>query len=117
LSAEASGADPSVRPFRRINASDIQFLEETIDRYDRELPPLREFIVPAGARPAAGLHLARSVCRRAERRLVTLLRTEQPEISPSLTAYLNRLGDLLFVLARTVNHRAGCREVPWRKQS
>ena len=115
LSAETAGADPSVRPYRQIGPSDVRFLEETIDRCDRELPPVREFILPTGNGAAAGLHLALSVCRRAERRLVTLARDGGQKGSPNLTAYLNRLGDLLFVLARTVNRQAGCDEVPWRK--
>ena len=115
LSAETAGADPSVRPYRQISPSDVRFLEETIDRCDRELPPVREFILPTGNGAGAGLHLALGVCRRAERRLVSLLRADEPGISCNLTAYLNRLGDLLFVLARTVNRQAGCGEVPWRK--
>jgi cob(I)alamin adenosyltransferase len=115
--AELAVRDPAARSPRRIGPLHVQAVEEAIDRYEETLEPLREFILPAGARAAAGLHLARTVCRRAERRLVTLARDSQPEISPSLTAYLNRLSDLLFVLARTVNARAGYREVRWRKQS
>jgi cob(I)alamin adenosyltransferase len=110
--AELGGADPAAAGPRRVGPTQIQALEEAIDRYQEMLPPLEEFILAGGVRPAAGLHLARTVCRRAERRLVTLLRAEGPEVSANLTAYLNRLGDLLFVLARTVNRQAGCREVP-----
>jgi cob(I)alamin adenosyltransferase len=95
-----------------IGPAEVRALEEAIDRYQEGLPPLGEFIVPGGVRPAAQLHHARTVCRRAERRVVALLRAEAPEISPSLMAYLNRLGNLLFVLARTVNRQAGYHEVP-----
>lgn len=115
LSAEAAGADPALRPYRPIDASDVQFLEETIDRYDRQLAPVREFILPAGARAATGLYLALGVCRRAERRLVTLARHAEHKVSPDVMAYVNRLGDLLFVLARTVNRQAGSSETCWRK--
>jgi cob(I)alamin adenosyltransferase len=98
----AAGAGPA----------EVRALEEAIDRHDQGLPLVKGFVVPGGVRPAAQLHLARTVCRRAERRLITLLRAEEPQLNPSLTAYLNRLGDLLFVLARSVNHQAGYCEVP-----
>jgi cob(I)alamin adenosyltransferase len=104
-SADPGGADPAQGP-RKIGPAQIRAIEEAIDRFQDALPPLGDFILPGGVRAAAGLHVARTVCRRAERRLVTLLRAEQAEISPNLTAYLNRLGDLLFVLARTVNAAA-----------
>ena len=113
--AELGVPDPAAQRSRKIGPAHIQAMEEAIDHYEESLEPLREFILPAGVRVAAGLHVARAVCRRAERRLVTLARTAEGEISPSLTAYLNRLGDLLFVLARVANARAGYREVPWRK--
>lgn len=117
IQAELGAPDPAAPQSRKIGPAQIQAIEEAIDHYEEGLEPLREFILPAGARAAAGLHLARTVCRRAERRLVTLMRDGQPVTPPSLTAYLNRLGDLLFVLARTVNLQAGYREVPWRKES
>lgn len=90
-------------------------MERAIDRYQASLEPLGEFILPGGSRAAAGLHHARTVCRRAERRLVSLARESPPAISAGLTAYLNRLGDLLFVLARRVNSLSGRGEVPWQK--
>jgi cob(I)alamin adenosyltransferase len=93
-----------------VGPAEVRALEEAVDRYQEGLPPLGEFIVPGGVRPAAQLQSARTVCRRAERRLVTLLRAEAAEISPSLTAYMNRLGDLLFVLARVVDQQAGRRK-------
>ena len=86
-------------------------LEHAIDECERELDPLRSFILPGGTPKAAALHLARTVCRRAERRVVTLRReSEVPEI---VARYLNRLSDLLFMLARVANRRAGAGEVTW----
>jgi cob(I)alamin adenosyltransferase len=86
-------------------------LEGTIDRFEEELPPLKRFILPGGCEAGARLHLARTVCRRAERRLAAL--AEQEEVPPVILAYTNRLSDLLFVLARLANHRAGAREIAW----
>jgi cob(I)alamin adenosyltransferase len=97
----------------RISAEQIDDLEKAIDRFEMELTPLRNFILPGGTPSAAMLHFARSVCRRAERRLVSLLR-DQPGLSPNLLIYLNRLSDLLFVLARLANHRAGQAETIWK---
>jgi cob(I)alamin adenosyltransferase len=88
-------------------------LEAAIDRYDEPLPPLREFILPGGSRLAAELHLARTVCRRAERLAVTLSATSPVE--PNALRYLNRLSDLLFVLARSANAAAGVADVTWKK--
>jgi cob(I)alamin adenosyltransferase len=85
--------------------------EQTIDRADEELPPLRAFVLPAGTPKAAALHLARTVCRRAERSVVHLA-AEAPVPSLFVT-YLNRLSDLLFTLARLANHRAGSGDVTW----
>ena len=93
-----------------VTDADIQRLEDWIDRFEAELPPLRRFILPGGNRAGALLHLSRTVCRRAERSIVAL-GTERVE--PHLLAYVNRLSDLLFVLARAVNHRAGQPEVEW----
>ena len=84
---------------RKIDAEKVRQMEREIDRFEAELPPLTQFIIPGADQGSALLHLARTVCRRAERRLVTLIRDE-PEISPLLLSYLNRLSDLLFVLAR-----------------
>ena len=90
--------------------ADVQRLEEWIDRFDVELPPLRRFILPGGGRAGAGLHLSRTVCRRAERSIVAL---GTGAVEAPLLAYINRLSDLLFVLARAVNHRSGHPEVEW----
>jgi cob(I)alamin adenosyltransferase len=84
-------------------------LEHLIDRFDQEAPPLRRFILPGGAPAGAALHVARTVCRRAERRIVSL----SPPVDQVLVRYVNRLSDLLFALARAVNHRAGAAETEW----
>jgi cob(I)alamin adenosyltransferase len=86
-------------------------LEQAIDRWDRELPALRQFVLPGGTRAAAALHLARTVCRRAEREVVAL--AAQAEVDPAVLVYLNRLSDLLFVAARLANHRGGQAETLW----
>jgi cob(I)alamin adenosyltransferase len=112
--AEAPGVGSQGSGGRRLDPADVRTLEEAIDRYAGPLRPLSQFILPAGTPAAATLHVARAVCRRAERRLVTLARQGEPKTSPTLLAYLNRLSDLLFVLSRAVNSRAGCPEVPWR---
>ena len=85
--------------------------ERLIDEADRELPPLRAFVLPAGTPKAAALHLARTVCRRAERSVVHLSRESQ--VPPLFVVYLNRLSDLLFTLARLANHRDGVGDVTW----
>ncbi len=88
----------------------IKELEQAIDDGDAELEPLRSFIVPGGTPKAAALHVARTVCRRAERRVIAL---DQEEIPAIVIVYLNRLSDLLFTLARVANRRAGAGEVTW----
>ena len=95
----------------RLTEADVARLERAIDRFDDELPPLRTFVLPGGSEAAARLHVARTVARRAERRLVQL--SEQESVRPLLLQYLNRAGDLLFVLARLVNARVGVADVPW----
>jgi cob(I)alamin adenosyltransferase len=94
-----------------LDATDVGRLEQHIDHFDSRLPDLKRFILPGGARGGALLHQARTVCRRAERRLVALAESE-PIPSP-MTAYLNRLSDLLFVAARLENHHQGVDEVTW----
>jgi cob(I)alamin adenosyltransferase len=96
----------------RIGDADVRALEEIIDRMEADLPPLKNFILPAGHVLAAQLHLARTVCRRAERRLVAF--AAGAAVEPRLIHYLNRLADLLFVMARWCNRRAGVAEVEWR---
>lgn len=91
----------------------IAEMETWMDAADQELPALRAFILPGGTRGAAALHLARTVCRRAERAVVHLATLEPVE--EGTVTYLNRLSDLLFVFARLENHRAGAGDVEWRK--
>jgi cob(I)alamin adenosyltransferase len=94
-----------------LSAGRVAAFERAIDAADQELPPLRAFILPAGDPKAAALHLARTVCRRAERGVVRLAgESEVPEL---FLIYLNRLSDYLFTLARLANHRAGRGEVTW----
>jgi cob(I)alamin adenosyltransferase len=108
-------ADPAARIAPRVTKAalagdDIARLEGWIDRLEGELTPLRRFVLPGGALAAATLHVARTVCRRAERRVESLGRDA---VQPGLLVYLNRLSDLLFVLARAVNRRSGLGDVEW----
>jgi cob(I)alamin adenosyltransferase len=93
-----------------LGADDVGRLEGWIDRLEAELPPLRRFILAGGSPAGATLHLARTVCRRAERRIVSLGAGAAAE---DMIQYMNRLSDLLFVMARAVNHRAGQGEIEW----
>ncbi|MFV9507348.1 MAG: cob(I)yrinic acid a,c-diamide adenosyltransferase [Oscillochloridaceae bacterium umkhey_bin13] len=95
----------------RIGAEEVAWLEATIDELEAELAPLRQFILPGGTPGAAQLHLARTVCRRAERWVVSLRQEET--LNPQVLTYLNRLSDLLFVAARVANARANTPDVPW----
>lgn len=95
----------------QIDDARISDLEHAIDECDKELEPLRAFIVPGGSPKAAALHVARTVCRRAERRVISL--QKDVEIPPIVVVYLNRLSDLLFTLARVANNRAGAGDVTW----
>jgi cob(I)alamin adenosyltransferase len=88
----------------------VQF-EQVMDEAEQELAPLRSFVLPAGTPKSAGLHLARTVCRRAERSVVHL--AHDNEVPPLFIVYLNRLSDLLFTLARLANHREGVRDIAW----
>lgn len=95
----------------RIDDGRIEELERAIDTCEQELETLRSFIIPGGTPKAAALHVARTVCRRAERRVVSL--ASDVELPPLVVIYLNRLSDLLFMLARVANRRAGAGEVTW----
>lgn len=108
-------ADPRSRIAERVTKAvvsqqDIERLERLIDTLEREVPPLRRFILPGGSTSGALLHQARTVCRRVERRVVAL---GKDAVEPRVIVYLNRLSDLLFVMARAANHRAGVPEVEW----
>jgi cob(I)alamin adenosyltransferase len=110
------GADLSVPLGRegrlRVAQSQIDRLEEDCDRFNTELPELRSFILPGGTQAAAGLHVARTICRRAERE--TLRAAQDHELDPLTGVYLNRLSDLLFVLSRAANAAAGRDEPLWK---
>src|SRR5690606_30288722 len=94
-----------------IDELSVTRLEDAIDRSEAELPALTSFVLPGGTGGAAALHVARTVCRRAERLLIRLSRAESQR--PVAVIYLNRLSDLLFSYARLVNHRAQVPDVPW----
>ena len=116
VGAELATVTPALREkLTAVGDAETTGLERAIDRLERDLEPLASFIVPGGTELAAQLHLSRTVCRRAERRLVALARGEEgADVAPRLLRYLNRLGDLLFVMARWCNRRAGTAEIPWR---
>jgi cob(I)alamin adenosyltransferase len=99
----------------RIAEEHVSALERLIDRHDDTLAPLKAFILPGGTKGAAYLHLARTVCRRAERCIVALAARE--DIGDHVVHYVNRLSDYLFTAARAVNHAAGVADVPWRPQA
>ena len=108
-------ADPTHKIAKRvekivINDESIARLEGWIDRLDTEIPPLRHFILSDGCPAGAALHFARTVCRRAERSILSL---DAVAVEPVVIVYVNRLSDLLFTMARAVNHRAGTLETPW----
>jgi cob(I)alamin adenosyltransferase len=112
-------ADPSHRIADRVTkaaiaASDVARLEQWIDGLESLLPPLRRFILAGGSEGGAALHVARTVCRRAERAIVSLRQSGvDPALEPDLLVYVNRLSDLLFVMARVANLRANTPEIEW----
>jgi cob(I)alamin adenosyltransferase len=115
VGAELATPDPDAHEMRLIGAAHIEALEAAIDRNEGFLAPLTQFVLPGGTKVASQLHVARCVCRRAERKLITLARA-QPDCSfQTVLIYLNRLSDLLFVLARIANAVAGFPDVPWAK--
>jgi len=105
------GGELSVPGARQIPAVYVTALEQDLDRFNADLPALEDFILPGGSEAAARCHLARTVCRRAERRLVSLAGSEP--INPECVRYLNRLSDLLFVIARVLARAGGGQEVTW----
>ena len=113
----AALADPKPGgPFHDAVTNDhASSLETEIDRFEAKLPPLTQFILPGGSVAAAQIHLARTVSRRAEREVVGLARDPEVDVPKPLLVYLNRLSDLLFVLGRVVNQRAGVPDVTWSK--
>lgn len=107
------GGELSVPGHDIISQSHVARLERELDALNAMLPALKDFILPGGSPAAAAAHIARSVCRRAERKLVTLARTDA--VRPLLLQYLNRLSDLLFVAARSLNRHAGSGDVLWEQ--
>ncbi|MGH8372570.1 MAG: cob(I)yrinic acid a,c-diamide adenosyltransferase [Gammaproteobacteria bacterium] len=108
------GSELCVPGYTAITADHIAWLEQTLDRFNADLPALKEFILPGGSRAAAICHLARTVCRRAERRSLTLHR--ESVLNSEVLRYLNRLSDLLFVLARVIVRADGGSEVLWKHE-
>lgn len=106
------GGELSIPGHTLLTEKQVKDLETTLERWNAALPPLKEFILPGGTRAAAAAHLARTVCRRAERTLVALGRREP--VGELARHYLNRLSDLLFVAGRTLNRAAGGSDVQWK---
>jgi len=106
------GGELSLPGYELIKQQHVSDIENEIDRLNKDLPPLKDFILPGGSLAASFTHQARSVCRRAERGLVTL--QEKEEVSDTLLQYLNRLSDFLFVLARHINKINGKPDILWR---
>jgi len=113
MGAELATPDPEKHGTRVLGTAHTQRLEQWIDQHEQGLEPLTSFILPSGNRGGCALHLARGICRRAERRIVTLCRLPDQAVSDELAVYLNRLSDLLFVLSRVANASVGDREVTW----
>jgi len=107
------GGELSIPGHMAVTDAHVQRLEDAVDQFNADLAPLKEFILPGGTRAAAQAHIGRTVCRRAERALVHLATTVP--VNEAARRYLNRLSDLLFVLARSLNRQAGGRDVLWRK--
>jgi len=109
------GGELSIPNYVRISDAMVTQLEQELDAMNDALLPLKEFILPGGSRPTALCHVARAVCRRAERRLVAL--NQQEPVSPAAIKYLNRLSDLLFVMCRAISQALGVRDVLWQPRS
>jgi cob(I)alamin adenosyltransferase len=107
------GGQLSIPGYVAVREEHVLALERALDHYNGQLAPLKEFILPGGTRASALCHVARTICRRAERRVVTLAQTEEGPALPR--QYLNRLSDLLFVLCRIINRDAGVQDVHWEK--
>jgi cob(I)alamin adenosyltransferase len=106
------GGELSIPGYQAIKAEDVAALEAALNDFNEQLPPLKEFILPGGSRGAADCHVARAICRRAERRVISLAREEA--VNELAQVYLNRLSDLLFVLCRVIARDEGGIEVLWR---
>ncbi len=113
MGAELATPDPEKHGTRVLGAVHTGRLESWIDQHEETLDALTTFILPSGNAAACALHLARGICRRAERRIVTLCQQPDQSVSDELAVYLNRLSDLLFVLSRVANRKSGDNEVAW----
>ncbi|MCB1852711.1 MAG: cob(I)yrinic acid a,c-diamide adenosyltransferase [Gammaproteobacteria bacterium] len=109
------GGELSIPTMQLMRSEYIDQLEQVLDQFNNELPPLKEFILPGGNLAAAHCHHARAVCRRAERRLTSLSRQESEEVGANALKYLNRLSDLLFVMGRVLARQHGGNEIFWCK--
>ncbi len=114
IGAELATPEPEKHGLKWSGESAVEAMEAWIDQIDESLPPLRNFVLPGGASSAAHLHLARTVCRRAEREVVSLRNCRGVSDVSEIVIYLNRLSDLLFVMARQANAQAGVPDVPWQ---
>ena len=108
------GGELAVPGYRAIHDSHIDQLEQSLDRFNEPLPPLKEFILPGGGPAAAACHMARAITRRAERNAWALAQSE--DVAPQVTRYLNRLSDLLFVVARVLARHENGQEVLWKRK-
>jgi cob(I)alamin adenosyltransferase len=115
VGAELATPEPEKHGTALVGDAHIAAMERAIDELDAQLPPLKQFILPAGCRGAAALHVSRGVCRRAERRVVSFAGSPGMQVSERIIRYLNRLGDYLFVAARFANAQASIGETPWEK--
>jgi len=108
------GGELCIPGMAMVDDADVTRLESMLDAFNETLPPLKDFILPGGGMPAAHCHLARTICRRAEREVITLSRSE--DVRGEAIRYLNRLSDLLFVLARVLARESGHGEVLWQHE-
>lgn len=113
IGAELATPDPEANRMKWSGAASIEEIEHAIDKLEATLTPLKNFILPGGTGAAAALHLARTTCRRAEREIVALMREPAVSDLSQIVIYLNRLSDLLFVMARSANRSAGVADVIW----
>lgn len=109
------GGELSIPGYEAVKTEDVTGLEEALEQFNTQLPPLKEFILPGGGRAAADCHMARAICRRAERRVVSLAQSDA--VRTDVQVYLNRLSDLLFVLCRILARDEGGLEVLWRNEN
>jgi cob(I)alamin adenosyltransferase len=116
VGAELATPDAKAHDMERIGGAQVSELEQAIDRFEADLEPLKQFILPAGSEVSARLHFARTICRRAERCVVSLRKQPDVSVRKELLVYLNRLSDLLFVLARWSNRQAGAEDELWKRE-